>query len=230
MLTLKTNFFNFFAYQKEGHSTINHRIADPITRIQDWITRLPEASSDCKTLTTLFLYHIPQTTSPIYIIPSDFPWFGGGHSSWGTSMLCSPLSQLRNNTIFLLPPNSVSIIFYSTSVGRESQDYGGNIQVPSPYFALCISPLGCAWVIYYFFHIFPFLIYLFIYWRIIVLQNFAVVKPHHESAIGIHISPPFWTYLPSPFPFHSRLIQSPCLSFLSLTVNSCWLSILHIIM
>ena len=162
MLTLQTNFFNFFTFQKEGHSTVNHRIADPITRIKDSITRLPEASSDCKTLTTLFLYHIPQTASPIYMIPSDSPWYGGGHSSWGTSMLCSPLNQLRNNAIFLLPPNSASIIFYSTSVGRESQDYGGNIQVPSPYLALCISPLGCAWVIYYVFHIFHFSIYFFI--------------------------------------------------------------------
>ena len=36
------------------------------------------------------------------------------------------------------------------------------------------------------------------------------------SAIGIHILPPFWTSLPSPSPSHpSRLIQSPCLSFLS---------------
>ena len=36
------------------------------------------------------------------------------------------------------------------------------------------------------------------------------VKPQHESAIGVHISPPFWTSLPSPSPSHSsRLIQSP---------------------
>ena len=41
------------------------------------------------------------------------------------------------------------------------------------------------------------------------------VKPQHESAIGVHISHPFWTSFPSPFPSHpSRLIQSPCLSFL----------------
>ena len=57
------------------------------------------------------------------------------------------------------------------------------------------------------------------------------VKPQHESAIGIHISPPFWTSLPSPSPSHpSRLIQSPCLSFLSHTTNSYWLSILHMVM
>ena len=36
------------------------------------------------------------------------------------------------------------------------------------------------------------------------------LKPQHESAIGTHISPPFWTSLPSPIPSHpSRLIQSP---------------------
>ena len=54
------------------------------------------------------------------------------------------------------------------------------------------------------------------------------VKPKHESAIGVYISPPLWTSLPFPFPSHpSRLIQNPCLSFLSHTANSCWLSILQ---
>ena len=57
------------------------------------------------------------------------------------------------------------------------------------------------------------------------------IKPQHESAIGIHISPPFWTSLPCPSPSHpSRLIQSPWLSFLSDTANSPWLSILHMVM
>ena len=67
---------------------------------------------------------------------------------------------------------------------------------------------------------------LFFYWRIIVaaycciefccfLSNLFSVKPQHESAIGIHISPPFWTSLLSASQSHpSRLIQSPCLSFL----------------
>ena len=56
------------------------------------------------------------------------------------------------------------------------------------------------------------------------------VKPQHESAIGIHISSPFWTSLPSSTPSHpSRLIQSPCLSFLRHTTNSCWLYILHMV-
>ena len=56
------------------------------------------------------------------------------------------------------------------------------------------------------------------------------VKPQHESAIGIHISPPFWTSLPSPSPSHpSRLLQSPCLSSLRHTANSHWLSILYMI-
>ena len=56
------------------------------------------------------------------------------------------------------------------------------------------------------------------------------VKPQHESAIGIHISAPFWSSLPSPSPSHpSRLIQSPCLSFLNCTANSWWLPILHMV-
>ena len=54
--------------------------------------------------------------------------------------------------------------------------------------------------------------YLFFYWRIIALQNFVVFcQTSHESPIGIQISPPFWTSLPSPSPSHpSRLIQRPC--------------------
>ena len=71
------------------------------------------------------------------------------------------------------------------------------------------------------------------YWRVISFQNFLffLVKSHHKSVIGIHISPAFWTSLPSPSPSHSsRLIQSPCLSFLSHTANSRWLSILHMVM
>ena len=50
-------------------------------------------------------------------------------------------------------------------------------------------------------------------------------------SVGIHMSPPFWNSLPSPSPAHtSRLIQSPCLSFLSHTANSHWPSILHVVM
>ena len=57
------------------------------------------------------------------------------------------------------------------------------------------------------------------------------VKPQHESAIGMHISPPFWTSLPSPSPSQpSRLTQSPCLSFLSHSADSRWLSTLHMVM
>ena len=60
----------------------------------------------------------------------------------------------------------------------------------------------------------------------IALQNFFLfsVKPQHESAIDTHISHPFWTSHPSYDPSHpSRLIQSPCLSFLSDTANFLWL-------
>ena len=52
----------------------------------------------------------------------------------------------------------------------------------------------------------------------------------HESAIGIHISPPSWTFLPSPTPFHpSRMLQSTSLSPLCHTADSHWLSILHMV-
>ena len=63
-------------------------------------------------------------------------------------------------------------------------------------------------------------------WRILSITLLAC-----ESAIGIHISTPFWNSFPSPSPFQpSRLIQSSCLSFLSHTANPHWLSILHMVM
>ena len=53
--------------------------------------------------------------------------------------------------------------------------------------------------------------------KVIALQNFAVVCQTSESAIDIHISPAFWTSLPSPSSsYPSRLMQSPCLSFLAI--------------
>ena len=70
--------------------------------------------------------------------------------------------------------------------------------------------------------------YLFIYWRIIALQNFVVFC--QTSTWIRHRYIPFWTSLPPPSPTHpSRLIQSPCLSFLSHIGNSCWLIILHMV-
>ena len=48
----------------------------------------------------------------------------------------------------------------------------------------------------------------------------------HESAIGLHMSPPSWASLPPPSPSHpSRLSQSPGLSSLHHTANSPWLCI-----
>ena len=35
----------------------------------------------------------------------------GGHSSWGTRLLGSPLSPLRTKATFLFPPNSVPVFF-----------------------------------------------------------------------------------------------------------------------
>ena len=52
----------------------------------------------------------------------------------------------------------------------------------------------------------------------------------HESALEMHMPPPFLTSFPPPTPSHpSRLSQRPRLSFLSHTANSYWLSILHMI-
>ena len=68
-------------------------------------------------------------------------------------------------------------------------------------------------------------------WRIIALQYSLVSTKHqHESAIGIHMSPPTWISLPPPSPPHpSRLLPSPSLSSLSQTTDSHWLSVLHMV-
>ena len=88
----------------------------------------------------------------------------------------------------------------------------------------------------------------FFNWRIIALQNFVVFVIYQQRmsyilyrgmsidpAIGTPVSPPFWTSSlnlpPSPSPSHpSRLSQSPCLSSLGHTANSCWLSTLHMVL
>ena len=47
-----------------------------------------------------------------------------GCGSWGMSPLCPCLYRLRIKAIFLFPPNSVSVIFHSSLVGREGWDFG----------------------------------------------------------------------------------------------------------
>ena len=77
-----------------------------------------------------------------------------------------------------------------------------------------------------------FLINPFFYWRIIALQNFAVLC--QTSAWVSHrftYTPSHWKLPPIPLPTPpSRLIQGPCLSFLSHTATSPWPSILHMVM
>ena len=73
-----------------------------------------------------------------------------------------------------------------------------------------------------------FLIYLFFHWRIIALQNcvgFCQTSTwisHRCTYVVISHPPPSSSH-------PSRLIQSPCLSFLGHTANSHWLSILHMV-
>ena len=76
-----------------------------------------------------------------------------------------------------------------------------------------------------------FLIHLFLIKGQLFYNIVLVSSIHqHESAIGIHRSPPSWTSLPPPTPFNpSRLSQSHGLSSLSHTANSHQLSILHMV-
>ena len=64
-------------------------------------------------------------------------------------------------------------------------------------------------------------------WRVIALQCCAGFIQEHQSAPGIHMSPPSLTSLPPPTPSHlSRLSQSTRLRSLCHTANSHFLSIL----
>ena len=50
---------------------------------------------------------------------------GTGHCSWGASLLCAPLGQLRSKVVYFLQ-NSISVSFNWALVGREMQDFGSN--------------------------------------------------------------------------------------------------------
>ena len=66
-----------------------------------------------------------------------------------------------------------------------------------------------------------------LFYRILLFS----VRHQHESAIGIYMSPPFWSSLRSPYLSHpSRLIQNPCLNSVRCTANPHWLSVLHMVM
>ena len=72
---------------------------------------------------------------------------------------------------------------------------------------------------------------LFFYWRIIALQNFVFCKTSTWISHRYTYIPSFLNLPPSSLPSHPyRLIQSSCFSFLHHTANSCWLSILHMVM
>ena len=64
-----------------------------------------------KTLSALFFITYPRLQAPVYVIPSDSPWWGLNSS--GTSVLCSSLIWQRINIIFLFPPGSVSVFLFS---------------------------------------------------------------------------------------------------------------------
>ena len=48
-----------------------------------------------------------------------------GHCSWGASLLCTPLGQLRSKAVYFLQ-NPVSVFFNWALVGRERRDFGSN--------------------------------------------------------------------------------------------------------
>ena len=67
-------------------------------------------------------------------------------------------------------------------------------------------------------------------WLLYRISWFSVIEKQ-ESSMGSPMPPPFRNIVPFPSPSHpSSWSQSPCLSSLSHTANSCWLSILHVVL
>ena len=89
-------------------------------------------------------------------------------------------------------------------------------------------PLQCLLFVDFFF----FLPFYFFNWRIITLQNFVVFCHTSTKISHRYTHVPSLLNLPSISPLSrpSRLSQSPCLSSLSHTANSHWLSILHMVL
>ena len=94
-----------------------------------------------------------------------------------------------------------------------------------------------GWVIFHglfgpYLHTHCFLSNLFVYWSIIALQNFVVFcQTSTWSSHGCTYLPTLLNLPPTSLPIpNSRLTKSPCLSFLSQTANSCWLSIFHMVL
>ena len=91
-------------------------------RLNYWVTDVSLWVSLNKILTPLSLITDFWPLALILYKPLDSS--RKGDSSWGMSLLYSPLGQLRIKARFLFPTNSVSVFFYLSLVGRESQDLG----------------------------------------------------------------------------------------------------------
>ena len=87
------------------------KILSPLLLITNSWLRAP-ASYKSQTLLTEAASYKPQTL------------LTEGHGSWSVCLLCTALHQLRIKATFLFPPDSVSVLFNSASVGREGQDFG----------------------------------------------------------------------------------------------------------
>ena len=70
-----------------------------------------------------------------------------GHSSWGMSLLCSPLRRLRIKATFLLPPNSVSTFFTWLQLAEKAKILA-SINF-SPFLLLCIQPVSKSHPFFY---------------------------------------------------------------------------------
>jgi len=74
------------------------------------------------------------------------------------------------------------------------------------------------------------ILFILIDWWLLYNIGLISVIYQHELAIGVHVSPPSWTFLPPPtLSYPSSLLQNPSLGSLSCTVNFQWLSISHMV-
>ena len=102
--------------------------------------------------------------------------------------------------------------------------------IPLPQFCnifVCLF-FGCLFGFVLFCFIFPQTYLFLIEGKLLHYIVLVSARHDHESAVGIHVSPPWLTSLPPPTPLQpSRMLQSPGLSSLSHTANSHWLSVLR---
>ena len=151
------------------------------------------------------------------------PLFGEFYHKWVLNFFKSFLCTHWNDHIFLFQ----SLLIWHSQLILCILKSPCSLGINSTW-SWCMIFLICCWILYanILLKIFTF----FLNWRIISLQNCFLSNLNKNQPL-VHIYPlPFETLSHLLAYPTLRLIQSPCLSFLSHTANSHWISLLHMVM